>query len=115
LPPELAPATGAQAPTYQGGLPPGLFLLIPSEDEYSSVPGEESPCCSRSRCSSLRRSWRSRCRLARSFLRTARSRSHCCDAQPTARESGVGGTDFAALSLTICKQNTKVRQQHEYK
>jgi hypothetical protein len=28
LPPELAPAAGAQAPTYQGGPALGLFLLF---------------------------------------------------------------------------------------
>jgi hypothetical protein len=28
VPPEPAPATGVQAPTYRGGLPPNLFLFF---------------------------------------------------------------------------------------
>jgi hypothetical protein len=37
-------------------------------------------------------------------LRTARSYSRCCAARPSARESGVGGTDFAALKVTSCRR-----------
>jgi hypothetical protein len=84
-----------------------------SEDEYSPVPGEESPCCSRSRYSTFLRSRHFRCLVARSFLRTARSRSHCCTARPSARERGVGGSDFAVLTLTSCERNIEVRQQPE--
>jgi hypothetical protein len=76
-----------------------------SDDEYSSVPGEESPCCSRSRNSSLLRSRRFRCRVAHSFLRAGRSRYRCYAARVSARERGVGGSDFAALTRTNCGQS----------
>jgi hypothetical protein len=56
------------------------------DGEYSSVPGEESPCCSRSRNSSLLRSRRSRHRMLRSLLRAARSCSRCCAARACARD-----------------------------
>jgi hypothetical protein len=74
-----------------------------SDDEYSSVLGEESPYCSRSRNSSLLRSRRSRCRVSRSLLRATRSHSRSCAARASARDRGVGGSDFAALRLTICR------------
>jgi hypothetical protein len=78
------------------------------DDEYSSIPGEESPCCSRSRNSSLLCSRRSRRRASRSLLRFARSRSHRCTARASAGDRGVGGSDFATLTDTICGGQTKL-------
>jgi hypothetical protein len=78
-----------------------------SDDEYSSVPDEESPCCSRSRYSSLLRLRRSLCRVARSLFRATRARSRSCTARASARERGVGGTDFAAFTLTSCKRTLR--------
>jgi hypothetical protein len=78
-----------------------------SDNEYSSVSGEESPCCSRSRNSSLLRSRRSRCRASRSLLRSTRSRSRCCAARVSVRDRGVGGSNFAVLTLTICRGRAK--------
>jgi hypothetical protein len=50
--------------------PPSLSSSFSSsDDEYSEVAGEESPCCSRSRNSSLFCSRRSRRRILFSFLR----------------------------------------------
>jgi hypothetical protein len=46
-------------------------------------------------------------------LGAARSRSRCCTARPSARERGVGGSDFAALRLTSCERNVEARQQPE--
>jgi hypothetical protein len=40
-------------------------------------------------------------------LRTTRSRSRCCAARASARDRGVGGSDFAALTLTICRGQAK--------
>jgi hypothetical protein len=100
---------GAGSHLSEGPCPPASSFSSSSEDEYSSVPGEESPSCSRRRYSSLRRSRRSRCRLARSLLRAARSCSRCCAARPSARESGVGGTDFAALKVTSCRRERQRR------
>jgi hypothetical protein len=65
-----------------GARPPSLsFSSSSSDDEYSEVPGEESPCCSRSRNSSILRSQRSRRRMLRSFLRAALSCSRRCAAR----------------------------------
>jgi hypothetical protein len=79
-----------------------------SDYEYSPVPGEESPCCSRSWNSSLLCSRCSRHRASRSLLRFARSRSRRCAARASARDRGVGGLDFAALMVTICGGQTKL-------
>jgi hypothetical protein len=40
-------------------------------------------------------------------LRTTRSRSRCCAARASARDRGVGGSDFAALTLTVCRGQAK--------
>jgi transposase InsO family protein len=56
------------------------------DDDYSSILGEESPCCSRSRNSSLLCSRCSRRRMLHSFLRAARSCSRRC----AARALGTG-------------------------
>jgi hypothetical protein len=61
--------------------PPSLSSSSSSpDDEYSEVAREESPCCSRSRNSSLFCSRRSRCQILFSFLRAARSCSRRCAA-----------------------------------
>jgi hypothetical protein len=78
-----------------------------SDDEYSSVPGEESPCCSHSQNSSLLRSRRSRRRAFLSLLRSTRSCSHRCAARASARDRGVGGSDRAAFTRTICRDQAK--------
>jgi hypothetical protein len=78
-----------------------------SDDEYSSVPGEECPCCSRSRNSSLLRSRRSRRRTFRFLLRSTHSYSRQCAARASARDRGVGGSDRAAFTRTICGDQAK--------
>jgi hypothetical protein len=60
---------------------PSLSSSSSSDDEYSEVAVLESPCCSRSRNSSLLRSQRSHCRILFSFLRPARSCSRRCAAR----------------------------------
>jgi hypothetical protein len=92
-----------------GARPPSLSSSSSApHDEYSSVPGEESPCCSRSRNSSLLRSRHSRRRRLRSLLRAARSCSHRCAARACARYRGVGGSDRAAFTALICKGAGKI-------
>jgi hypothetical protein len=94
---------GVQAPTTQGGLPPppSLSSSSPSpSDEYSEVAGGESPCCSRSRNSSSLCSRRSRRRILRSFLR--RSLLLPPLRRTRARARGVGGSDRAAFTTTLC-------------
>jgi hypothetical protein len=76
-------------------------------DEYSSVPGEESPCCSRSQNSSLLCSRRSRRHALRSLLRSTRSHSRRCAARASARDRGVGGSDRAAFTHTNCGGQAK--------
>jgi hypothetical protein len=56
------------------------------DNEYSSVPGEESPYCSRSQNSSLLRSWRSRRRAFRSLLCSTCSYSRRCAERACARD-----------------------------
>jgi hypothetical protein len=91
-----------------GARPPSLSSSSSSSnDEYSEVPGEESPCCSRSRNSSLLHSRRSRRRMLRSFLRAARSCSPRCSPRAHARARGVGGSDRAAFMALICKEQAR--------
>jgi hypothetical protein len=93
-----------------GAQPPSLSSSSSSpDDEYSSVPGEESPCCSRSWNSSLLRSRRSRRRMLRSLLRVARSCSRRCAARACARARGVGGSDRATFTALICKEQAKLQ------
>jgi hypothetical protein len=66
--------------------------------------GEESPSSSRRRYSADRASRRAWRRLACSLRRAARSCCSRCAARPSARESGVGGTDLAILNCTNCAQ-----------
>jgi hypothetical protein len=94
---------GAQAPTSQGACPLSLSSSSPSpDDEYFEVAGEESPCCSRSRYSSSCCSQRSRCWILLSFLRAALSCSRRCAVRVAARAQGVGGSDRAASTVTLC-------------
>jgi hypothetical protein len=44
-------------------------------------------------------------------LHTARSRSRCYAARPSARERGVDGSDFAVLTRTSCGRNIKMPQR----
>jgi hypothetical protein len=93
-----------------GARPPSLSSSSSSpDDEYSSVPGEESPCCSLSRNSSLLRFRRSRRRMLRSLLRAARSCSRHDAARARARARGVGGSDRAAFTALICKEQAKLQ------
>jgi hypothetical protein len=73
---------GGEGSHLLGGVrPPSLSSSSsPPDNEYSSVPGEESPCYLRIRNSSLLRSRRSRRRTLCSLLRAARSCSRRCAA-----------------------------------
>jgi hypothetical protein len=118
----LAPASGAVSSAASAALgeggegshlsggarPPSLSSSSP-DDEYSSVPGEESPCCSRSQNSSLLRSRRSRCRMLRSLLRAARSCCCRCATRARARARGVGRSDRVAFTALICKEQAKLQ------
>jgi hypothetical protein len=86
-----------------GARPPSLSSSSSSDndDEFSRVAGRESPCCSRSRYSSLCCSLRSRRRMLLSFRRVAHSCSHRCAAQVAARARGVGGSDCEASTATL--------------
>jgi hypothetical protein len=92
-----------------GARPPSLSSASSPDDEYSSIPGEESPCCSRSRNSSLLRSQRSRHWMLRSLLRAACSCSRRCAAHACARDQGVGGSDRAVFTALICKEHAKLQ------
>jgi hypothetical protein len=92
-----------------GARPPSLSSSCSPDDEYSSVPGEESPCCSRSRNSSLLCSRRSRRRMLRSLLRAACSYSRRCTARAWSRDRGVGGSDRAAFTALICEGRAKLQ------
>jgi hypothetical protein len=84
-PPRLMVRGGGSSSHLSGrACPPSLFSSS-SDDEYSEVAGEESPCCSCSRNSSLFCSRHSRRRILFSFLRVARSCYRRC-----ARELGLG-------------------------
>jgi hypothetical protein len=72
------------------------------DDEFSGVVEGESPCCSRSRYSSLCCSRRSRRWILLSFLRAAHSCSRRCAARATAQARGVGGSDREASMVTLC-------------
>jgi hypothetical protein len=89
----------------RGARPPSLSSSSSSSvEEFSGVAGVggESPCCLRSRYSSLSFSRCSRCRILLSFLRAARSCSRRCAAWAAARAQGVGGSDRAASTVTLC-------------
>jgi hypothetical protein len=88
---------------------PSLSSSSSPDDECSSVPGEESPCCSHSWNYSLLRSRRSRRRMLRSLLRTTRSCSRLCATRACARDRGVGGSDRAAFTALICKEQAKLQ------
>jgi hypothetical protein len=71
-------------------------------DEFSRVAGGESPCCSRSRYSSSRCSQRSCRRILLSFWCVARSCSRRCAVRAAARARGVGGSERAVSTVTLC-------------
>jgi hypothetical protein len=94
---------GAGSHLSRGAFPPSLSSSSSStDDEYSEVAGEESPCCSRSRNSSSLCSRRSHHRILRSFLHAARSYSRRCVAHARTWARGVGGSDRAAFTATLC-------------
>jgi hypothetical protein len=72
-----------------------------SDDEISRVAGGESPCCLRSRYSSLYCSRRSHRRILLSFLCAARSYSRRCATRATARARGVSELDREASTITL--------------
>jgi hypothetical protein len=82
--------------------PPFLPSSSSSDDDLAGVPGGESPCCSRSRYSSLYCSRHSRRLSLLSFARAARSCSLRCAARVADRAWGVGGSDRAACTVTLC-------------
>jgi hypothetical protein len=88
--------------------PPSLSSSSSSDHEYSEVVGEESPCCSRSRNSSLLCSRRSRRWNLFSFLRAARSCSRRCATRARARARGVGGSDPVASTAITCEGRMKL-------
>jgi hypothetical protein len=92
-----------------GAQPPSLSSSSSPDDEYSSVLGEESPCCPRSWNSSLLRSRRSRRRMLRSLLRAARSCSRRYAARSCARDRGVGGLERATFTALICKERANLQ------
>jgi hypothetical protein len=86
--------------------PPPSLSSSSSDDEFADASGGESPYCLRSRYSSLYYSRRSRRLSLFSFARAARSCSRHCVARPVARARGVGGSDRAAFTVTICGQES---------
>jgi hypothetical protein len=108
-PPPRPVATGAGDSTYRRCLAPVTFL--PSDDEFVGASRGESPCCSCSRYSSL---YCSRCshRLSLfSFARAAHSCSCRYAARLTVRARGVGGSDHAAFTVTLCWQESSKQTQ----
>jgi hypothetical protein len=91
-------------------------LSSSSDDEFANAGEGESPCCSRSRYSSLCCSWRSHLLSFISFALTTRSCSRCCAARSAARARGIGRSDRAAFTITICGQEssrqTRIRQKN---
>jgi hypothetical protein len=85
-----------------GARPPSLSSSSSSDDKFSGVTGAESPCCLRSRYSSLCCSRCSRRQILLSFLRAARSCSCRYTARATAQARGVGGSDREASTVTLC-------------
>jgi hypothetical protein len=81
--------------------PPSLSSSS-SDDEFVGASGRESPCYSCSQYSSLYCFRCSRRLILFSFARVARSYSHRCAARPAARARGVGGSDRAAFTVTLC-------------
>jgi hypothetical protein len=103
LPPPRLSMRGAQAPTSKGGLPPVAFFLfsLSRRRVLRGRRGRESLLLAQLESSSLC-SWRSRRRILRSFLRTARSCSRRCVAHVRSRARGVDGSDRAAFMTTLC-------------
>jgi hypothetical protein len=82
--------------------PPSLSSSSSSDDKFTGVVGGESPCCSRSRYSSLCCSRCSHRLILLSFAHAARSCSRHCAARAGARAQGVGRSDRAASTVTLC-------------
>jgi hypothetical protein len=80
----------------------GLAPCRSSPPTMSSLASQgESPCCSRSRYSSLSCSCRSRRWTLLSFARAAPSCSRRCAARAAVRARGVGGSDHVASTVTL--------------
>jgi hypothetical protein len=102
LPPLRPLATGVGNSTSRwGGARPLSLSSSSSSDEFSGIAGG-SPCCSRSPYSSLSCSQRSRRWILLFFPRAARSCSRRYAARAAARARGVGGSDHAASTITLC-------------
>jgi hypothetical protein len=122
--PAPAPGTGSSA-TFatlgEGGAgshlsgrarPPSLSSSSSSDDEYSEVAGEESPCFLRSRNSSLFYSQRSRRRILFSFLRVARSCSRCYAVRTLGLEAWADRTTWHSRSpSTGAKRKIRPRRR----
>jgi hypothetical protein len=108
-PPPRPMETGRGIPPVGGGPPPSLSSS--SNDESTSASGGESPHCSHSRYSVLYCSRCSRHLIFCSLARAARSRSRRCAARPAARARGVGGSDRAVFTVTICGQESSRQTQ----
>jgi hypothetical protein len=93
---------GAGSHLSRGACPPSLSSSSSPDDEYSDVAGGESPCCSRSWNSSSLCSRRSRRWIPRSFLRAAHSCSRRYTARARVRARGMGRSDRAAFTATLC-------------
>jgi hypothetical protein len=95
-------------PPLRGARPPSLSSSSSSssfdddDNEFAGIPGKESPCCSRSRYSSLCCSWHSRRLILLSFSRATHSCSRRCAVRAATRARCVGGSDHAASTVTIC-------------
>jgi hypothetical protein len=94
--------------------PPSLSSSS-SDDEFASASGGESPYCSCNRYSSLYCSRCSRRLSLFSFAHAARSRSRRCAARPAAWARGVGGSDRAVLTVTLCEQELSRQTQTQRK
>jgi hypothetical protein len=68
----------------------------------SSLASPGGPCWPRSRYSSLCYSRRSRRLILLSFARAAHSCSRRCVARTAARARGVGGSNHAVSTVTLC-------------
>jgi hypothetical protein len=96
-----APAPVPRPPPLKGPAPRRSPPPPPVTMSSRESPGG-SPCCSRSRYSSLSYSRRSRHWILVSFLRAASSCTRRCAVRAAAWARGVGGSDCAASTVTLC-------------
>jgi hypothetical protein len=89
-------------PPLRGACPSSLSSTSSSNDEYSDVVGGESSCCSRSQNYSSLCSGRSERRIPRFFFCAAHSCSRRCTARARTQARGVGRSDLAAFTVTLC-------------